>query len=102
MTTFARKVDQTLLIGRGIEVTPTDIDKKRVRLVARGEMLGGPTDGAPFETTHELRVGAGARLSPHVVINVVSVEGDSVRLGVLVPQHIEVKRKEDVGDRKSQ
>ena len=45
MQTITRAVDQGILIGREIVVSPTDIDAKSVRILARGRMLGGPEDG---------------------------------------------------------
>jgi sRNA-binding carbon storage regulator CsrA len=94
MTVISRHVDQWLLIGQDIRVSPTDIDQAGVRLVARGRVLGGPEDGATFDTRHELAVGQQWHIGPHVVVTLVEVRGDTARLGVLAPAHIDVQTKE--------
>jgi len=94
MKVISRHVDQWILVGQDIRVSPTDIDQQGVRLVARGRMLGGPEDGATFDTRHELAVGQTWHLGPHVAISLVEVRGDTARIGVLVPAHIDVQTKE--------
>ena len=94
MTVISRDVDQWILIGQDIRVSPTDIDAQGVRLVARGRVLGGPDDGATFDIRHELAIGQTWHLGPHVVVSLVEVRGDSARLGVLAPAHIDVQTKE--------
>lgn len=94
MNLFTRGIDQYLRIGDDITVGPTDIDAKAVRLIARGRTLGGPEDGATFESTYELRRGQSAWIGPMVQIAVVEIEGDVVRLGVNCPPHLPVERKE--------
>jgi sRNA-binding carbon storage regulator CsrA len=96
MTLFTRQVDQWIIIGDDIRVSPTDVDAQGVRLVAHGRILGGPNDGAPFNTVHELTVGQSCHFGPHVAVTVVEVRGETVRLGVLAPAHVPVYRKEQV------
>ncbi|MEA2708477.1 MAG: Global regulator protein family [Phycisphaerales bacterium] len=94
MLAITRKVDQWVQIGQSISVSPTDIDAKAVRLIARGRVIGGAEDGASFETTADLPVGGEMRLGDHVVISVLDIRGDAVRLGVQSPKHVRVDRKE--------
>jgi sRNA-binding carbon storage regulator CsrA len=96
MLAITRKVDQWVQIGQSIAVAPTDIDAKSVRLIARGRVIGGADDGAPFENTADLPVGGEMRLGEHVVVTVLAVLGDEVRLGVQSPRHVRVDRKERV------
>ena len=96
MLAITRKVDQWVQIGQSISVSPTDIDEKTVRLIARGRVLGGAQDGAAFETTAEVAVGGEMRLGEHVVVSVLAIHGDEVRLGVQSPKHVRVDRKERV------
>jgi sRNA-binding carbon storage regulator CsrA len=96
MTVFTREVDQYILIGEDIRLSPTDIDPQGARLVARGRMLGGPEDGATFDLAHELTVGQSWHLGPNVVVTLIEVRGETARLGVLAPNHITVQTKEQV------
>ena len=94
MLAITRKVDQWVQIGQSISVSPTDIDAKTVRLIARGRVIGGAADGAAFEKTAEVAVGGEMRLGEHVVVSVLAIGGDEVRLGVQSPKHVRVGRKE--------
>ena len=96
MMSFSRQVDQWIMIGSDIRVAPTDIDPAGVRLIARGRLLGGPQDGATFDTAFELIVGQSCHLGPHVCVNVIEVKGECVRLGILAPANVPVFRKEEV------
>lgn len=96
MTVFTREVDQWILVGEDIRVSPTDIDEQGTRLVARGRMLGGADDGATFDVAHELPVGHSWHLGPHVVITLIEVRGEIARIGVLAPNHIAVQTKEQL------
>ncbi len=94
MFAITRKVDELIQIGGDIVVGPTDIDAKVVRLLARGRTMGGADDGASFTKVAELAINGEMRLGEHVVISVIDIRGDAVRLGVQVPKHVEVTRKE--------
>ena len=94
MLAITRRVDQWVQIGQSISVSPTDIDEKSVRLIARGRIIGGPEDGAAFEKTAEVGVGGEMRLGEHVVVSVLAISGDEVRLGIQSPKHVRVDRKE--------
>jgi sRNA-binding carbon storage regulator CsrA len=91
MNRVVLKVDQWVSIGKDIGVSPTDIDSKSVRLIARGRELGGPNDGGDFEKTHELRVGSSVNLGPHVAVTLVEVRGKTARLDVFAPANVAVK-----------
>jgi hypothetical protein len=91
MTRAVLKVDQWLSVGKDLGLSPTDIDSKGVRLVARGRILGGPDDGGEFETTHEMKVGSSVHLSPHVAVTLVEVRGKAARLDVFAPANVTVK-----------
>ncbi|HYO10119.1 MAG TPA: carbon storage regulator [Tepidisphaeraceae bacterium] len=95
MILISRGVDEWVQIGQeAILVAPTDIDRKGVRLIARGRMIGGPDDGGTFTRTADLGKGGELRLGPHVIVVVVEVRGDFVRLGVHAPPHLSIQRKE--------
>jgi len=98
MTTYTRRVDQWIQIGRDIRVMPTDIDPAGIRLLVKGRVMGGSHDGEPFENAYELLVGQDAHLGPHLVINIVEIRGDSVRLGVLAPANIPIYTKEQIDE----
>jgi hypothetical protein len=85
------KVDQWIRIGQDMRISPTDIDFKGVRLLARGRVLGGPNDGASFETVHEMTIGSSVHLSPHAAVTLVSVGGNAARIDVFVPANVSVQ-----------
>ncbi len=90
MTHVSLRVDDSVRIGQGITVTPTDVDPDGVRVRARGRTAGGANDGEPFDAYHELVVGQSLHLGPHVVVTLVAVRGDAARLGVFAPPHMPV------------
>jgi sRNA-binding carbon storage regulator CsrA len=93
MTIITREVDQAILIGTAIRLSPTDIDRHGVRLVAEGRYVGGPQDGETFRSTHELAKGGSLRLGPLITVTVLQLFPDAVRLGVLAPPHLPVTRR---------
>ncbi len=97
MLTITREVDQTILIGDSLAITPSDIDARGVRLVVRGRHVGGPQDGETFSSHHELAKGASLRLGPMITIIAVALLPGAVRLGILAPEHLNVRRKEVEG-----
>ena len=88
MTRVRLEVDQPLPIGRDIRLTVTDIDPAGVRVVAKGRVLGGPTDGQPFESAHEMAVGNGVHLGPHVVVTLVKIADEAATFTVFAPAHV--------------
>ena len=88
MHVITRQVDQWVQIGRDVLVSPTDIDAASVRLVARGRVLGGADDGAPFESTHELSLGQSFHAGPGIVVTVLKLRPPHVDLGVSAPKHV--------------
>jgi carbon storage regulator CsrA len=94
MFVFTRGVDEWIVIGDDILVAPTDIDEKSVRLIAKGRMLGGPSDGGTFQSVHELSKGQSFPIGPMIQITLVEVRGEVVRLGVQCPPHLALHRKE--------
>ena len=89
-----RSVDETLLIGRDIIVSPTDIDPSCVRLLARGRVLGGPDDGGVFEVARDINVGQALQIGPMLMVSVEAIKGERVQLGIHGPEHIDVRARE--------
>jgi sRNA-binding carbon storage regulator CsrA len=94
MTIITREIDQAIQIGGAIRLSPTDIDRTSVRLLAEGRYIGGPHDGETFRSTHELPKGGSLRLGPMVTVTAVELLDNAVRLGVLAPPHLPVVRSE--------
>ena len=93
MITITRQVDQAILIGTAIRVAPTDIDRTSVRVLAEGRYVGGPQDGEPFRTTHELPKGGSLHFGPLVTLTVIELSDGVARFGVLAPPHLPVARE---------
>jgi carbon storage regulator CsrA len=98
MLVTSRRIDQTLLIGSDIQVTPTDIDPDLVRIIVRGTMLGGPNDGGCFQGVHELSRGQSFWIGSMIQVAVVEIRSDEVRLGVNAPNRLSVQRQEEVDE----
>ena len=94
MTTITREIDQVILIGSAMRLSPTDVDRHGVRLLVEGRHIGGPRDGETFRSTHEVAKGGSLRLGPIVTVTVVELFEDAVRLGVLAPPNLPVVRAE--------
>lgn len=104
MVIVSRQIDQELMIGHDIYVGPTDIDTHGARILVHGRMLGGPDDGAPFESVHELSVGQSFFIGPHVNVALVGVNPAEMTasLGILRPKSMVVIRKEEFQQMKRQ
>jgi sRNA-binding carbon storage regulator CsrA len=96
MLVMSRQVDEWVQIGDGVFVSPTDLDDKTVRVIARGRMVGGPDDGAPFESAHELSQGQSFAIGSMIVVTALDLRPPVVRLGINRPKHVTVRRKEVV------
>src|SRR5688500_6428948 len=94
MTQITREIDQVVLIGDSLVESPTDGDRGGVRLRVSGRHVGGARDGETFTATHELATGGSVRLGPMVTVVVVAVFEDAVRLGVVAPANMAVRRGE--------
>lgn len=92
MTIITREIDQPILIGSAIRLSPTDIDRNGVRLLAEGRHVGGPQDGETFRSAHEVAKGGSLRLGPMITVTVIQLFDDAVRLGVLAPPNLPVTR----------
>jgi len=90
MVKVSLQIDQPMLIGRGMSVSPTDIDENGVRLIARGAIVGGPSDGERIISVHELTKGQSLHLGLNVVVTLLRLEGDCALFGVLAPKHMPV------------
>jgi len=91
MVRVSIQVDQSIAIGQSLTVTPTDIDRNGVRVIARGQIVGGPTDGERISSVHELSTGQSLHLGPHVVVTLIESDGVDALFGVLAPKHIGVR-----------
>jgi sRNA-binding carbon storage regulator CsrA len=96
MTIVSRQVDESLMIGRRLAVTITDIDPTGVRLIARGQCVGGPTDGEEIDRPFELGVAGEVRLGDLITITIARVSATEPRvyLSINAPKQFEVFRKE--------
>ena len=100
MIVVTRKVDEWVQIGSDVFVGPTDIDARVVRVIVRGRMIGGPSDGLPFETVHEMSRGQSFAIGPFVHVAVMEIRPPIVQFGFDVPRHLPVHTKEHADERK--
>jgi sRNA-binding carbon storage regulator CsrA len=91
MKRAALKVDQSLTIGSDMRLSPTDIDRNGIRLIAQGRVLGGANDGEPFEKMYEMTIGSSVHLSPHIAVTLVQIRGNIARLDVFAPANVLIR-----------
>jgi sRNA-binding carbon storage regulator CsrA len=96
MTLIRRGVDQWIVIGREIFVSPTDVDARMVRVIARGRMSGGAEDGATFHSTHELSKGQSFSIGPNIVVTLIDVAGNEASFGVLASPSLPVQAADSI------
>lgn len=89
------KVDQRIVIGDSMEIWPTDVDPDLVRLMAEGEMLGGPEDGLKIRKALDLGINGEMRLGNSLFVTVLDIRGDKCRIAIQAPSHVPVRLKED-------
>jgi len=89
-TTVVLKVDQVLHIGEKLTASPTDIDPTGVRLLVRGELLGGPDDGVWVNEAKELAPNSVLTLGALISLSLVGAEEAKAMLHLIAPTHIKV------------
>jgi sRNA-binding carbon storage regulator CsrA len=94
MIVVSRKVDECVQVGTDVLVGPTDIDARLVRILVRGRMIGGSSDGLPFEAAHEMSRGQSFPIGPFVIVTCLDIRPPEVRLGFDAPRHLPVHTKE--------
>jgi sRNA-binding carbon storage regulator CsrA len=96
MTVISRKLDETILIGRNLAVTVTDVDDAGVRVHVRGELVGGAQDGERVDRAYELGSAGELRLGSLITLAIARVATNEPRvyLTVVAPASFEVFRKE--------
>ncbi|HRK30415.1 MAG TPA: hypothetical protein PLD59_04995 [Tepidisphaeraceae bacterium] len=102
MIILNRQVDEGILIGEKLRVTPTDLDANGARIHVRGELVGGADDGLTIDRAYELAVGSSIRLGTLVNITLMKVMLDAprrVQFGIQVPPNLTVHQKESADNK---
>ena len=97
MIILNRQIDEQIVIGEKLRVSPTDIDAAGVRILVRGEFVGGADDGLAVDRSYELASGSSLRLGTLVNITLMKVMLDApkrAQFGIQVPPNLVVQRKE--------
>jgi hypothetical protein len=90
-TTVVLEVDQVLHIGEKLTASPTDIDASGVRLLVRGELLGGAEDGERINEARELGRNSVVTLGALVSLSLVGInENGSAMFHLIAPAHVKV------------
>src|SRR5262245_18148915 len=101
MIILNRQVDEWIVIGERLRLSPTDIDAEGARIVVRGELIGGPEDGASLDRPYELSIGSSLRLGTLVNITLMKATLQDplpprAQFGIQVPPNLIVQQKEIV------
>ncbi len=84
------KVDQRLRIGESLVLTLTDTAPTGVRMLVEGLLIGGSDDGLKVREFRELSPDRELRLGSLVTIRLLEATSESARLGVVIPQHVQI------------
>jgi len=83
------RIDQRLRIGTKIIIVPTDIDDNQtsggVHLTLRGELVGGPDDGALMHENRELRIGNRIEMGTLIGVVLLKISNGVAHFGVTCP-----------------
>lgn len=99
MIILNRQVDEPIVIGEALRVTPTDIDSAGVRVQIKGEQVGGPDDGLAVNRTQELAIGSSVRIGTLVNVTLLKVSTDAPRraqFGIQVPPKLVVQQSQPI------
>ena len=90
-TTVVLQVDQILRIGEKLTASPTDIDATGVRLLVKGELLGGPNDGERISEAKELGPNSVVTLGALISLSLVGAdENGRAMFHVIAPANVKV------------
>lgn len=90
-TTVMLQVDQVLRIGEKLTVSPTDIDTTGVRLLVKGELLGGPNDGERVNEAKEIGPNSMMTLGALISLSLVSAaDNGRAMFHVIAPANVKV------------
>jgi len=90
-TTVVIKLDQTIHLGDKLTLALTDIDPDGIRIVVRGELLGGPDDGAWVYEPKELALHNTLSLGTLVTVMLFSTNTEQAMLHVIAPPGVSVR-----------
>ncbi len=90
MRTFFVQVDQIVQIGHTLTITATDIDAAGVRLLATGQIMGGPDDGETIHAAYELTKGKTIHFGPHVAIALSEIADRVAVLAIFALPNMEI------------
>lgn len=94
MQTLRLHPDQWTAVGQSMTFAVTDIDAAGVRVLLRGQIIGGPEDGAALDRATEIAVGSEARIGL-VTIALIDTKngpaGGSAKVGVFCPPHLAIR-----------
>lgn len=90
-TTVVLKVDQVLHIGEKLTASPTDIDPAGVRLLVRGELLGGPDDGQRVNEAKELGINSVLTLGALISLSLVGADDKKAMFHLIAPSHVKIQ-----------
>lgn len=101
MTILSRQIDEWIVIGERLTLSPTDIDARAARIMVRGQLIGGADDGLSVDRSYELAVGSEVRLGDLVSVTLLKVApsqnghaGSQAVFGIQAPPNLTIHRKE--------
>jgi hypothetical protein len=94
MQTLRVQPDHWTAVGDGLAFAVTDIDEAGVRVVLRGQIIGGPEDGADIRRAVEIGVGSEARIGL-ITLTLIDTRkdrnGGTAKLGIFCPPHLAIR-----------
>ena len=94
MQTLRLQPDQWTAVGQSLAFAVTDIDPAGIRVLLRGQVIGGPDDGAPIDRAIEIRIGSEARVGI-VTLALIDTKHtptlDTAKIGIFCPPHLAIR-----------
>ena len=94
MQTIRLKPDQWAAIGESLTFAVTDVDADGVRVLLRGQVIGGPEDGADLDRAGEIATGSELKIGLVTLALIDTkrhVTGDTAKLGIYCPPHLAIR-----------
>ncbi len=83
--------NQFIRIGQHLSIEVTDVDASGIRVVIKGELVGGPEDGRIVNEAREVAINSDLAIGTLITITLMRVAGTLSHLSVVRPPHMKIE-----------